>query len=147
MVFECLTFKCFNFEYQKLRLRERANTTSKSEKFPPPHQDGSLGFRSENTMGFNDSMMLSQSFGMRTTTSSTLEPKQMQKPRKTKQRVAPSQQQMVIRTYKPSTIIGNLQNKSTNNLHRREKGKEMEIFGQGMYAKQNKTKQMITEIS
>lgn len=36
---------CYNFYVQqRRRLITRANAKSKSEKFPPPHQDGQLGF-------------------------------------------------------------------------------------------------------
>jgi cyclin-dependent kinase 12/13 len=38
-----LTYAYFSF-LQKRRLVSHANAKSKSEKFPPPHQDGAVGF-------------------------------------------------------------------------------------------------------
>lgn len=35
---------CYGSEQQRRRLISHANAKSKSEKFPPPHQDGQLGY-------------------------------------------------------------------------------------------------------
>lgn len=100
----------------------------KSEKFPPPHQDGSLGFPSD-----NESSNFAQSFNSFFEMPSTFEMNHEPKPEKIRHRIAPSQIAIGENKHHPSSIHLNGRGlPKINKLYRREKGKELEVYGENV---------------
>lgn len=109
-----------------MRLMAGINTY-KSEKFPPPHKDGSLGFPSD-----NESSNFTQSFNSSFELQDTFEMKHEPKPQKMRHRIAPSQIAVGENKYHPSSIYSSGDLTTINKLYRREKGKELEVYGENV---------------
>ncbi|XP_058093043.1 probable serine/threonine-protein kinase At1g54610 [Magnolia sinica] len=130
------------------RLITHANAKSKSEKFPPPHQDGAVGFPMDashnglTSFGPSDASFAASIFDMKKVPRVPLSgplgnqsaaggPSRKKKTIKEEPHMAPSR--TFIRTFKqPSIGISMDLRKDTNN--KRVKGKEVvsEVFGSGM---------------
>lgn len=113
------------------RLITRVNVTSKSEKFPPPHQDGAVGFPlnpSHTTASFVAS---DTSFA-----SSIFESKEHKVPMqnggtKKTNKYGPKMPPSGLRPLRP-TSVGQLMDLNKNiSIHKRVRGKELEVFGGG----------------
>lgn len=106
------------------RVVTQANAKSKSEKFPPPHQDGAVGpvsFGANDDTSFSSSIFNSKSSRSIKETSTAGGPSRRRKSKKEHSQVAPSSR--FIRAFIPSTI--------SLSMDLRFKGKESvsEVFG------------------
>lgn len=131
------------------RLITQGNAKSKSEKFPPPHQDGAVGFQldtSQNgpiSFGPSESSFASSIFDMKKkdpavplsgplwNPSAAVGPSRRKKTGKEEANMGPSRN--FIRTFKPSSI-GISMDLRKGMSSKRAKGKEVvsEVFGGGM---------------
>lgn len=135
----------FLFGFQRRRFITQGNAKSKSEKFPPPHQDGAVGFLLDTShngpisFGPSDTSFASSIFGAKKGRGvpqsgplgkNTGEPSRRKKTGKEEPHMASSL--TFIRTFKPSSIGFSVDpRKGTSS--KRAKGKELvsEVSGGG----------------
>lgn len=142
---------CLVFTFQRRRFITQGNAKSKSEKFPPPHQDGSVGFQLDTShngpisFGPSETSFASSIFGAKkdrdrgvpqsgplgNPSAAAGEPFWRMKAGKEEHHMAPSR--TFIRTFKPSSIGISMDLRRKGKSSRRAKGKEAvsEVFGGG----------------
>lgn len=115
------------------------NVTSKSERFPPPHQDGAVGFplddsRNGTTTSFivQDASFDSSFFGARENSVGASPGKSTARRKsasKEEHQLAPSH--ALMRSLRPSSIGLLMDLRRNTRIHGRTKGKESEVFSAG----------------
>ncbi|XP_010929623.1 probable serine/threonine-protein kinase At1g54610 [Elaeis guineensis] len=120
------------------RMMTCVNVTSKSERFPPPHQDGAVGFPLDDSRNGTASFVVADAsfdssfFEARENSGGALPGKSTARRKsasKEEHQVAPSH--ALVRSLRPSSIGLLMDLRRNTRIHRRTKGKESEVFDAG----------------
>ncbi|EHA8592336.1 putative serine/threonine-protein kinase [Cocos nucifera] len=120
------------------RMMTCVNVTSKSERFPPPHQDGAVGFPLDDPRNGTTSFMVADAsfdssfFEARENCGGALPGKNTARRKsadKEEHQSAPSH--ALMRSLRPSSIGLLMDLRRNTRIHGRTKGKELQVFGAG----------------